>query len=173
MTGEVGTGRVYYLDASALVKLLVDEPDSSRIKEYFNKHHLFRMTSLCFAEALGALKVKYLYRKEITEKGYLNRSHLLTIYLRQGQIKLDEVSLTDPAVFDEVEAIVRTYQIDVSDALQIVTLKKGRYRSFVGESQSLLITADADLAQAARSEGLQVWDCINEASPEHSPETAR
>lgn len=56
---------------------------------------------------------------------------------------------------------------------QIVTLKKGRYRSFVGESQSLLITADADLAKAARSEGLQVWDCINEAGPEHSPETAR
>jgi predicted nucleic acid-binding protein len=173
MTGEVGTVRVHYLDASALVKLIVDEPNNSRLKEYFNKSHVFRMTSLCFAEALGVLKVKYLYRKEITEKGYLRRSYLLTVYLREGRIKLDEVPLTDATTFDDVEEIVKKHQIDVSDALQIVTLKKGRYRSFVGESQSLLITADADLAKAARSEGLQVWDCINEASPEHSPETAR
>lgn len=169
-SGKVDYVRVHYLDASALVKLLVDEPGSSRLKEYFDNPNVFRMTSLCFAEALGVLKAKYLYRGEITEKGYLHRSYLLEVYLKHGRIKLDEVSLTDPAMFDEVEVIVKKYQIDISDALQIVTLKKGRYSKFVEESQSLLITADADLAKAARSEGLKVWDCINEPSPENSPE---
>ena len=68
-------------------------------------------------------------------------------------------------MFDEVEAIVKKYQIDVSDALQIVTIKKGEFNKFIGESQSLLITADEGLANAARSEGLAVWDCIHEPSP--------
>jgi len=164
---RTGYVKVHYLDASALVKLLVDEIGSAPLKEYFNNSHVFRMTSLCFAEALGVLKTKYLYRKEITEKGYLNRSNLLTVYLREGRIKLDEVSLTDPAMFEEVEAIVKKYKIDVSDALQIVTIQKGRFKSFVDESQSLLITADEDLAEAARSEGLKTWYCIKEPTPDN------
>jgi uncharacterized protein with PIN domain len=52
-SGKVDYVRVHYLDASALVKLLVDEPGSSRLKEYFDNPNVFRMTSLCFAEALG------------------------------------------------------------------------------------------------------------------------
>lgn len=163
--GRVSYVRANYLDTSALIKLLVDEPDGSQLKEYFERNHGFYVTSLCFAEALGVLKAKYFYREEITEKGYLRRSYLLTEWIRGRRIELDDVSLTDPAMFDEVETIVKKYQIDVSDALQIVTIKKGEFNKFVGESQSLLITADEDLANAARSEGLAVWDCIHEPSP--------
>lgn len=123
------------------------------------------MTSLCFAEALGVLKAKYFHKQSITEKGYLNRSYLLTVWVRDRRIKLDEVPLTGPEVFGEVEAIVKRYQIDISDALQIVTIKKGKYYNLAGESKSLLITADRGLAEAARNEGLIVWDCIHEPSP--------
>ena len=158
--------RANYLDASAIIKVLVAEPDSSLMAEYFKGSHSFYMTSLCFAEALGVLKAKYFHHRDITEKGYLNRSYLLTEFVRNRRIKLDDVPLTEPKVFEEVEAIVKKYQIDASDALQIVTIKKGNFSNRVAESQSLLITADGELAKAARNEGLEVWDCIHEPSPE-------
>lgn len=159
--------RANYLDASAIIKVLVEEPgNSSRVAEYFKSSHSFYMTSLCFAEALGVLKAKYFHHGNITERGYLNRSYLLTVFVKNRRIKLDEVPLTEPKIFEEVEGIVKKYQIDTSDALQIVTIKKGIFSNRVAESQSLLITADGDLAKAARNEGLKVWDCIHEQSPE-------
>lgn len=157
--------RASYLDASAIIKVLVEEPDSLPVAQYFKGPHPFYMTSLCFAEALGVLKAKYFRRQSITEKGYLNRSYLLTVWVRDRRITLDEVPLTELEVFGEVEAIVKRYQIDTSDALQIVTIKKGKFSNFAGESKSLLITADSDLARAARNEGLIVWDCIHEPNP--------
>ena len=165
-SGRTSYVRANYLDASAIIKVLVEEPDSSLVAAYFKGSHSFYMTSLCFAEALGVLKAKYFRYRDITEKGYLNWSYRLTVLVRDGRIKLDEVPLTEPKVFEEVEAIVKKYQIDTSDALQIVTIKKGNFRNRVAESQSLLITADGDLAKAARNEGLKVWDCIHEPSPE-------
>jgi predicted nucleic acid-binding protein len=123
------------------------------------------MTSLCFAEALGVLKTKHFNRKEITRKGYLNRSYLLTALLRDKRILLDEVPLSDPKIFNAVESVIKKHQIDVSDAFQIVTIKRGRFKKFSGESQSLLITADRGLAKAARLEGVKVWECTHEPIP--------
>ena len=157
--------RASYLDASAIIKVLVEEPDSLNVAQYFKAPHSFYMTSLCFAEALGVLKAKYFRHQSITEKGYLNRSYLLTVWVRDQRIKLDEVPFTEPEVFGEVEVIVKRYQIDTSDALQIVTIKRGKFSHCAGESQPLLITADRSLAEATRSEGLMVWDCIHEPSP--------
>ena len=165
-SGRTTYFRASYLDASAIIKVLVDEPDSVPIAQYFRGPHPFYMTSLCFAEALGVLKVKYFHRESITEKGYLKRSYLLTVWVRDRRIVLDEVPLTEPEIFEEVEAIIKRYEIDISDALQMVTIKKGKFSNFASESKSLLITADSDLAKAARNEGLLVWDCIHEPSPE-------
>ena len=156
--------RASYFDASAIIKVLVEEPDSLPVAQYFKGPHPFYMTSLCFAEALGVLKAKYFRRQSIPEKGYLNRSYLLTVWVRDRRITLDEVPLTEPEVFEE--AIVKRYQIDTSDALQIVTIKNGKFSNFAGESKPLLITADSDLAKAARNEGVKVWDCIHEPNPQ-------
>lgn len=158
--------RANYLDASAVVKILVDEKDSLPVKEYFQKSRsCFRITSICFAEALGVLKVKHFSRKEITGKGYLNRSYLLVGWLRTGRIVVDEADFSDSKIFDEVESVVKKYGIDISDAFQIVTIKRGKYSRCSGESQSLLITADKGLAKAARNEGIKVWLCLNEPVP--------
>lgn len=157
--------RANYLDASAVIKILIDEQGSPPVRQYFNGSNCFYMTSLCFAEALGVLKAKHL-RKEITPKGYLNRSYLFTVWLRERRVILDEVSFNDPNIFEEAERIVKKYGLDLSDALQLVTLKKGRFSNLGGESRSLLITADNGLAGAARGEGLMVWDCLNEAVPQ-------
>jgi predicted nucleic acid-binding protein len=159
--------RANYLDASAIVKVLVDEPDCEHIQEqeYFKSPNVFYMTSFCFAEALGVLKVK-LSRGEITKKGYANRCYLLTNWIRTQRVKIDEVPLTASSVFEEVESLARQYGIDVSDALQIVTIRNGKYSNLVGESKSVLITADRGLTKAARNEGLMVWDCIHEPIPQ-------
>ena len=56
--------RIHYLDASAIVKLFITEEGSERLQRYFGEEANFYTTSLCFAEALGALKVKRFYRKK-------------------------------------------------------------------------------------------------------------
>src|SRR3970040_652608 len=114
--GRVSYVRANYLDTSALIKLLVDEPDGSQLKEYFERNNGFYVTSLCFAEALGVLKVKHFYREEITQKGYLNRSYLLTVLIRNRRVELDEVLLADSAIFAAVEEVIRKYEIYISDA---------------------------------------------------------
>jgi rRNA-processing protein FCF1 len=42
---------------------------------------------------------------------------------------------------------------------------QGQFKVLVGESQSILITADRELAKAARAEGVRVWECTSEAAP--------
>ena len=158
--------RANYLDASAIIKILVDEDSSSPVQKYFhNSSSCFRMTSLCFTEALSVLKAQYFYRKKITRKGYLNRSYRLVAWLRDRRILLDEVDLSDSKIFEEVESIIKEHRLDLSDAFQTVTIKWGKYSNFSGESQSLLITADRGLAKAARSEGIKVWECSHEPVP--------
>jgi predicted nucleic acid-binding protein len=52
--------------------------------------------------------------------------------------------------------IIEKYHIDLFDALQIVDVKYGQYSSFRRKSQTLLITADENLANAAKKEGVRV-----------------
>jgi predicted nucleic acid-binding protein len=49
---------INYLDASAIVKLLIEEAQSKILKEYFSRNSNFYTTSFCFIEALGVLKRK-------------------------------------------------------------------------------------------------------------------
>jgi len=51
-------GTVIFLDTSALVKLVVNEPDSDTLRRFVNAHSPRYTPSLCFAEALGVLKGK-------------------------------------------------------------------------------------------------------------------
>lgn len=78
---------------------------------------------------------------------------------------MDEVDLSDTKIFDEVESVVKIHNVDISDAFQIVTVKRGKHSKFSGESKSLLITADTDLAIAAKAEGINTWDCLNDPVP--------
>lgn len=158
--------RIWFLDASALVKLVAREPDSGPLRGIFlGSASSFHTNLFCVAEALGVLKVKWLFRKEISEQQYFEFSDLLLAYVRNQTIHLDETDLDDNAVLGETEALARRHKLDLSDALQLYTLQSGSFKSFAGESTPLLITADADLAQAGRSEGIRVWNCIKEPVP--------
>ena len=50
-----------YLDASAMVKLVVNEGDGHLVREFFLANVNFCATSICLAEALGVLKGKWEY----------------------------------------------------------------------------------------------------------------
>src|SRR3989339_1709460 len=97
------TIRTHLLDASALVKLVVDEVGSEKIRKYFADKSVFWTTSLCFVEALGVLKVKHLYRKEITAEKYLSSSEELIAHFRNGSISIEEIDITQISTFNEVE----------------------------------------------------------------------
>lgn len=156
--------KIHYLDASSLVKLFVDEDGARLVRDYFNRESGFRVTSLCFAETLGVLKSKYFYRKKISEESYLCACDELMACATQETILIVEVPISKRDTFSEVENLVRKYAIDVSDAFQIVTIKRDYFSQF-SETQPLLITADEKLANAARQEGLKVWDCLRESPP--------
>jgi len=159
------TIKTHLLDTSALVKLVVDEEGSENVRKYFAEKSVFWTTSLCFAEALGVLKVKHYYRKEITQEVYLAGSEELVAHLRNGSISIEEVDITQISTFNEVEKISKLHSLDLADAFQIVTLKKGFPSSLEGDSKTILITGDKKLAKAARKERLRAWDCIIESTP--------
>ena len=70
--------RANCFDASALVKLYVDEVGSGIVRNYFNRESTKYTTPFCFYEALNVLKVKWMYRKELTKKQYLGAAFELT-----------------------------------------------------------------------------------------------
>ena len=78
---------------------------------------------------------------------------------------LPEVQLRDHEFYPSVRDLALRTGLDYSDALQLASLKYGRYSSLARESQTVLTTADCELAKAARTEGLRVWSVLDEAPP--------
>jgi predicted nucleic acid-binding protein len=157
--------KVSHLDASAAVKLVLQERGSEQLRSCFANRASFYITSVCLAEALGVFKRKGL-RDEISEKQYLTTCYLLLGYLRSPpRIHVDEIELSSLDIFAKAEEIARRHQLDLSDSLQLVSVKHGRSSSCVPGFQTVLITADHALASAAKAEGLRVWNCEEEAPP--------
>lgn len=147
---------INYLDASAAVRLVLDEPGSGNLREYFDGNVGFHITSLCLGEALGVLK------RKTSKKDYFDKCYVLLAYVRgkPWKINVDEIDLSSSDVFAKAEEIAGRYKhkIDLSDSLQLVIMKQ----KF---SKPLLITADRELASAAKKEGVLVWNCELEAVP--------
>ena len=162
--GVMGWVKCYYLDASALVKLVVDEPDGKPIRAFVQASTNLHATDLCVGEALGVLKGKW-QRGAITDEQYFSATRRLIIDAWGGRIGLDSVKLFDPTMHAQVEAMAKKHSIDLSDALQLVTILKGRYSVLGPNSSSVLITADAGLAKAALAENIRAWNCIAEPEP--------
>lgn len=159
--------KVRYLDASVLIKLVVaEERDGDLIRDFFHRNTNFCTTSFCLAEALGRLKG--LWRKgrndglKLSMDQYFKATQELIINAWGKRIEIDELKLLDPLIHTDVENMAKKHNIDLSDALQIITIKKGQYSILVSDSASVLITADGPLAEAAKSEGIRVWNCIKE-----------
>ena len=156
--------RTHYLDASAIVKLLIEEEGSDAVRSYLGPHATWVTTSLCFAETLGVLKAKQVHTHFSMETCHGACEELIG-HIRGQTITIEEVGLTERAVFDEVEILCEKHALDLSDGCQLLTLRSGQLSHLEGDSRPILITADKKLAKAARSEGLTAWDCMHEPAP--------
>jgi predicted nucleic acid-binding protein len=156
--------RTHYLDASSIVKLLIDEDGAKVLREYIGPHATRVTTSLCFAETLGVLKAKHTH-KHISEEQYLSACEELIAHLRGQTLTIEPADITDRTVFDEVERLAKKHKLDFSDACQLLTVRSGALSSLEGDSRPILVTADKKLATAARAEGLRAWDCMHEQAP--------
>lgn len=167
--------KVRYIDASALIKLVVDEDDCTKIREFFRSNVNFCTTSLCMSEALS--RIKGLWKKgkagqaKLTMEEYLSSTRNLlgnthTFCKSHGKMEIDENILSDISTHLKVEKIARDNKLDLSDALQLYTIKNGKYSHMGPESASILITADKELAKAAKAMGIRVWNCSKESAPE-------
>jgi predicted nucleic acid-binding protein len=158
--------RANCFDASALVKVYADEAGSDIVREYFNSRSPTKYTTpFCFYETLNVLKVKWLYRKELTHMQYSEAAFRLTAWFGASMRYAKDIDFHDPLVFSRVQAIAKQHSLDWSDAFQILSVKAGYFSHLVNDSQTVLVTADEDLARAARVEGVRSWYCLGEPEP--------
>lgn len=158
--------RANFFDASALVKIFAREADSASVRSYWDTRSPTKYTStFCLYEALSVLKVLWMYRKELTEEKYHEAAEKLIIWFSASEKANKDLDLHDPDVLVNAQDLARRYSLDLSDAFQILCVKEGRYSRLIDRSQTVLVTADKELAKAARDEGLKAWYCLGEAEP--------
>jgi len=157
--------RANCLDAPALVKLYVEEEGSDVLQRYFQDEATRYTTPLCFYEALTTLKVKWLYRKEITKDDYLKAAFSMAAWFSHVSKQVRDLDFLSPIVFRDARLIVERHGLDLSDAFQILSVKKGFFSALAADSRTVLVTADRDLANAAKQEGILAWYTLGEPPP--------
>jgi len=157
--------RANFLDASALVMKYIKEDGSEKLEQYLRDQPTKYTTPFCFYEALNVLKRKWKFDEMITKDKYLSTAFSMTAWFSHISRSIKEVDLLTPSVFSEVMNIVRRHDLDISDAFQIISVKKGFFSHMSGDSQTLLVTADEELAKAARKEDICSWNILRESAP--------
>jgi predicted nucleic acid-binding protein len=153
----------YYLDASALVRLAVNEPGANDVRLYFNTNSGACATLVSFIEALGVLKRNW--KDNWRDPNYHKAVEDLQIPVYGGKLDIDDTSFATPAIFREVAAFSQSHNLDFADALQLFAIKKGKYSPFTAGSNTRFISADNDLVRAARSNKILTWKCSKNGAP--------
>jgi predicted nucleic acid-binding protein len=89
--------------------------------------------------------------KQITRDEYFDACSQLIEFLQDDYIQLDDTLKISPVNLREAENVARQYGLDLSDALQIITVKAKAHGS-----KTVLITADRALADAGTEQGLDM-----------------
>jgi predicted nucleic acid-binding protein len=161
---SIGIFKASYLDACAAVKLVIPEHGSDHLNTYFAGHS-FSITSFCLFEAFGVLKRK-VCKKEISRDQYFLACYMLISHLELKRIRIDEETEIDSTeTFIHAQKFAREHDLDLSDALQLLSVKHGKFCKLAVESKTVLVTSDKALAEAAKAEGLQVWNPEKESKP--------
>ncbi len=156
----------YYLDTSALVKLVlfpdIKETGSDVLYKFRKNNAGFYTLDLCIGEALNVFKQKAFSkgeRKQINfPDGYLiviNR--LLTQLKPRHTLKLIETDLSKYPINTQTNDLIKEYRIDFIDAIIIEEALLSR--------NCLLITADKQMEEAAKAYKLKVWNCVTSEAP--------
>ncbi len=164
----------HYMDASALIKFFVNEDGSERIRNHVSRcfaarrsfELVFRTTYLCFGETLGYFKTK-LRRREISQAQYSDvTERVLQSISHTFEIEEPFLHIL-PNVQSSVVQMIDRYNLDISDAFQLVAIRwiKERNERLVGGMEAILVTADSKLVCAARAEGIRAWNIVSDAAP--------
>jgi len=157
--------RADFFDASALTKVYCDEPGSDIVRSYFRSRATKYTTPFCFYEAMNVLKGKWKFRGQLTLEQYLDAAFQLTAWFGASSSQVKDLNFTDPLTFSEAKALAQRTSLDLSDAFQILSVKKGYFSHLINDSTTVLVTADKDLAEAAKLEGLRTWNPLVESAP--------
>lgn len=156
--------RADFFDASALVKVFTDEPFSGVVRTYWHSRPTKHTTPFCFYESLNVLKAKHRNRGQLTETEYLKAAFELTAWYGASSKQVRDLSFEDPQTFAQTRGLAQRHKLDLSDAFQVMSVKQGYYSRLVNDSRTVFVTADVQLARAARAEGLRVWS-VTEDQP--------
>ncbi len=163
----MGTCGYVFLDTSALVKRYVKEEGSERLEEFLS-HEAFPFTSpFCFYEALNVFKRKRFSKHkddQITQKQYEAASITLIGWFGFITKQLNDIDFTEITVALEVSDLAKKYNLDFSDAFQILCIKKGFGSNLINGSQTIHVTADDRLGEVAKLEGIKSWHIIRDNS---------
>lgn len=151
-------------DASALVKIWIDEADCEPVRKHFSQSSTKYTTLFCYFETLSVLKGKW-KRKDISKEAYLKAAFAVTAWFQANSKRVKDIDFNAPTTFLRTKEIVEKYNIDLSDAFQILSVKEGYFSPMINGSRTLLVTADEKLAKAAEAEGLRTWNCISSPAP--------
>ena len=157
--------RADFFDASALVKVYSDEPGSDVVCEYFRNSATKYTTPYCFYEALNVLKGKWKFKSKMTIDQYFEAAFQLAAWYGESSSHIADLDFTDPATFGEAKQMAKRHCLDLSDAFQILSVRKGFFSGLANESSTVLVTSDKGLADAAKMEGLRVWHTMLERAP--------
>ena len=160
-------GHATCFDASALVKLYIDEPGSLQLRQYWNTQGTRYTTPFCLYETLTVLK-RHMLSGKLTQDRYLRAAGDLVSWFRVAQSQIKDLGFVeDREVFADVLELANYTGLDLSDAFQLLSLQAGHFAHLlIGDSATVLVTADEALAKAARRMKLRVWDCQREPMPQ-------
>ena len=146
------------------MKLHIDENGCDIVRAFFNREPTKYTTPFCFYETLSAFKLKW-KRKEIDKDKYLDSARRLTAWYGAATQRIDDLNFSGHTVYAEAKRIVEKTSLDLSDAFQILSVKRGYFSPLCGDSTTILVTADKELADAARCEGLRTWYFMDTTQP--------
>ncbi len=111
--------RANCFDASALVKVFANETGSDVVRSYFRERSPTKYTTpFCFYETLNVLKVKWLYRQELTRNEYAKAVFELVAWFGASTKSAHDIDLKEPTVFFKVRELAERHSLDLSDAFQ-------------------------------------------------------
>jgi hypothetical protein len=94
-----------------------------------------------------------------------DRSRLLVPCVGLADRGNRDLDFTHREIFSEAKELAESYDLDLSDAFQLLSLRAGFFAALAGESKTVLVTADEKLAAVARRMKLPVWDCLRQPMP--------
>jgi predicted nucleic acid-binding protein len=159
---NMATVRASFFDASAMLKRYIDEDKSDVLRRYWDMEPTRFTSSFCFYEALTRLKAHFRRRDP---NGYKKSTVDLCAWFSAMLRQTPELNFTSPEVFFNASRLAEKHALDLSDALQILTLQEGYYSRLINNSRTILVTADRSLVRAARAEGLRVWNLMDDDPP--------